>query len=193
MVSLHPEFVFLAAQVQDCRAAPARKTAPRCSITIWRCRFVHNAGGRIGYKVMATAAAWAARLYRPGDDASSSGAEDILAYLEAVLRVYNQDSRRDNIHKQRIKILVNAIGLEEMRRRIDRREFAELKNDGGTLQLPQGELDHITAYFAPPEIRDQPVRTSIPRMPARLSPTGPKTNVRKHRKSPRLRHRHHHL
>ena len=36
--------------------------------------------------------------------------EDILAYLEAVLRVYNQDSRRDNIHKQRIKILINAIG-----------------------------------------------------------------------------------
>jgi sulfite reductase (NADPH) hemoprotein beta-component len=74
--------------------------------------------------------------------------EDILAYLEAVLRVYNQDSRRDNIHKQRIKILINTIGPEEMRRRVQR-EFEELKRMG-TLQLPQDELDRITAYFAPP-------------------------------------------
>ena len=75
--------------------------------------------------------------------------EDILAYLEAVLRVYNQDSRRDNIHKQRIKILINAIGPEEMRRRVAR-EFEELKRMG-TLQLPQEELDRIAAYFAPPK------------------------------------------
>ena len=74
--------------------------------------------------------------------------EDILAYLEAVLRVYNQDSRRDNIHKQRIKILINTIGPEEMRRRVAR-EFEEIKRMG-TLQLPQEELDRITAYFAPP-------------------------------------------
>jgi sulfite reductase (NADPH) hemoprotein beta-component len=74
--------------------------------------------------------------------------EDILAYLEAVLRVYNQDSRRDNIHKQRIKILINTIGPEEMRRRVAR-EFEELKRMG-TLQLPREELDRIAAYFAPP-------------------------------------------
>jgi sulfite reductase (NADPH) hemoprotein beta-component len=75
--------------------------------------------------------------------------EDILAYLEAVLRVYNQDSRRDNIHKQRIKILINTIGPEEMRRRVQR-EFEELKRMG-TLQLPQEELDRIAAYFAAPK------------------------------------------
>jgi sulfite reductase (NADPH) hemoprotein beta-component len=80
--------------------------------------------------------------------------EDILAYLEAVLRVYNQDSRRDNIHKQRIKILVNAIGPEEMRRRVAR-EFDEIKAHG-TLQLPAEELDRITAYFAPPRFDPLP-------------------------------------
>ena len=82
--------------------------------------------------------------------------EDILAYLEAVLRVYNQDSRRDNIHKQRIKILINTIGPEEMRRRVAR-EFDELKRMG-TLQLPREELDRITAYFAAAQIRDRPFR-----------------------------------
>jgi sulfite reductase (NADPH) hemoprotein beta-component len=51
---------------------------------------------------------------------------DILAFLEAVMRVYNQSGRRDNIYKARIKILVNALGLEEMRRQVER-EFAEIR------------------------------------------------------------------
>jgi len=80
--------------------------------------------------------------------------EDILAYLEAVLRVYNQDSRRDNIHKQRIKILVNAIGVPEMQRRVAR-EFEEIKRMG-TLQLPAEELKRIEAYFAPPAFEALP-------------------------------------
>src|ERR1700755_1846316 len=78
----------------------------------------------------------------------------MLAYLEAVLRVYNQDSRRDNIHKQRIKILINAIGPEEMRRRV-LREFQEIRAHG-TLQLPHEELDRIAAYFAPPKFETLP-------------------------------------
>jgi sulfite reductase (NADPH) hemoprotein beta-component len=69
-----------------------------------------------------------------------------------VLRVYNQDSRRDNIHKQRIKILVNAIGVDEMRARIAR-EFEEIKRLG-TLQLPPEELARIAAYFAPPAFEE---------------------------------------
>ena len=95
--------------------------------------------------------------------------EDILAYLEAVLRVYNQDSRRDNIHKQRIKILINAIGPEEMRRRVAR-EFEEIKRMG-TLQLPQEELDRITAYFAPPDF-ETGLSDDHAARPSRTSPTG---------------------
>jgi sulfite reductase (NADPH) hemoprotein beta-component len=75
--------------------------------------------------------------------------QDILAFLEAVMRVYNQSGRRDNIYKARIKILVNALGPKEMRRQIER-EFAEIKA-GGTLQVPEAELARIAAYFAPPE------------------------------------------
>ncbi len=36
--------------------------------------------------------------------------EHLLSYLEAILRVYNQEGRRDNIYKARIKILVKAQG-----------------------------------------------------------------------------------
>jgi sulfite reductase (NADPH) hemoprotein beta-component len=41
--------------------------------------------------------------------------EHLLSYLEAILRVYNLEGRRDNIHKARIKILVKALGIEEFR------------------------------------------------------------------------------
>jgi sulfite reductase (NADPH) hemoprotein beta-component len=103
--------------------------------------------------------------------------EDILAYLEAVLRVYNQDSRRDNIHKQRIKILINTIGPEEMRRRVAR-EFEELKQMG-TLQLPQEELDRITAYFAPPKF-ETGLPDTLPQAGADFA-NWVKTNVHKHK------------
>jgi len=39
--------------------------------------------------------------------------EHLLSYLEAILRVYNFDGRRDNKYKARIKILVHQIGAEE--------------------------------------------------------------------------------
>ena len=38
---------------------------------------------------------------------------DILSYIEAILRVYNQYGRRDNIYKARIKILVHELGIEK--------------------------------------------------------------------------------
>ncbi len=75
-------------------------------------------------------------------------ANDLLAYLEATMRVYNQYGRRDNIYKARIKILVHQIGAEEMRRQVSA-EFAEIKTQGA-LALPQAEIDRIHAYFAPP-------------------------------------------
>jgi len=101
---------------------------------------VKNAQGRVGYKVMA-GGGMGRTPYIAHVMSEFVEREDILAYLEAVLRVYNQDSRRDNIHKQRIKILINTIGPEEMRRRVQR-EFEELKRMG-TLQLPQDELDRM--------------------------------------------------
>jgi len=82
---------------------------------------------------------------------------DILAFLEAILRVYNEAGRRDNIWKARVKILVHQIGIEEMRRRVER-EFAEILK-AGTLELPKAELDRIATYFAPPRFDDLPEQT----------------------------------
>ncbi|MBW8709292.1 MAG: nitrite/sulfite reductase [Alphaproteobacteria bacterium] len=173
--SLHPEFVFLARKF---KIAVGATQADRAALQ-WHdmaVQVVKNAHGRTGYLVMAGGGMgrtpYVAHVMREFVER-----EDILAYLEAVLRVYNQDSRRDNIHKQRIKILINTIGPEEMRRRVAR-EFEELKRMG-TLQLPQEELDRITAYFKAPDFETG--------LPDTMPDAGPDfanwvtTNVHKHK------------
>ena len=172
--SLHPEFVFLARKF---KIAVGGDKTDRAALQ-WHdmaVEIVRNAQGRTGYKVIAGGGMgripYIAHVMKEFVER-----EDILAYLEAVLRVYNQDSRRDNIHKQRIKILINTIGPEEFRRRAER-EFDEIKRNG-TLQLPQEELARITAYFAPPAFETLPDE-----MPAgdKAFTNWMKTNVYPHR------------
>ena len=79
--------------------------------------------------------------------------EDLLSYTTAVMRVYNLHGRRDNKYKARIKILVHETGAEELARQVEV-EFAELKNT--ELRLPDADIAAITAYFAPPALKDRP-------------------------------------
>jgi sulfite reductase (NADPH) hemoprotein beta-component len=69
------------------------------------------------------------------------------------MRVYNLHGRRDNKYKARIKILVHETGAEELARQVEV-EFAELKNT--ELKLPDADIAAITAYFAPPALKDRP-------------------------------------
>jgi sulfite reductase (NADPH) hemoprotein beta-component len=73
--------------------------------------------------------------------------EHLLTYTEAIMRVYNQYGRRDNIYKARIKILVKAIGAEEFARQVEE-EWADLKD--GLETLTREEFERVAAYFAPP-------------------------------------------
>ena len=79
--------------------------------------------------------------------------EHLLSYVEAVLRVYNELGRRDNMNKARIKILVHQIGAEK---------FAALTEDEwqytreSELHLPDSEIKRIRDYFAPPAYQDLP-------------------------------------
>jgi len=76
--------------------------------------------------------------------------EHLLSYLEAILRVYNLDGRRDNMYKARIKILVHQIGTAEFTRLVEA-EWEQIRE--GELQLPQDEIDRINTYFAPPDYK----------------------------------------
>ena len=75
--------------------------------------------------------------------------EDLLAYTQAIVRVYNLEGRRDNKYKARIKILVHEKGLEPMREAVEA-EFEAAGKD--LLPLPAGEVERIKAYFAPPAL-----------------------------------------
>lgn len=74
--------------------------------------------------------------------------QDLLAYLESILRVYNKYGNRDNKYKARIKILVKALGAEKYRELVEQ-EFAELK--GGEMTLTAEEVARIKGCFTAPD------------------------------------------
>ncbi len=80
--------------------------------------------------------------------------DDLLAYLEAVMRVYNALGRRDNIYKARIKILVHDLGAERMAAMVEE-EFASVQKEGG-VALDPDLVARIRAHFAPPDYAPAP-------------------------------------
>jgi sulfite reductase (NADPH) hemoprotein beta-component len=79
--------------------------------------------------------------------------QQMMTYIEAIMRVYNQYGRRDNIYKARIKILVKAIGIEEFRRQVEE-EWTDIKDGPST--LTQDEFDRVAAFFQPPRYENLP-------------------------------------
>src|SRR6202011_4612479 len=57
---------------------------------------------------------------------------DLLSYVEAILRVYNQYGRRDNIYKARIKILVHELGIEKFAQEVEA-EWLQMRASGLTV------------------------------------------------------------
>lgn len=144
--SLHPEFTFLPRKFKVA-VSGAKQDRAALQFHDLAVEVVKNAEGRTGYRIWVGGGMGRTPYvgYVVGEFVEKT---DLLAYLEAVLRVYNENGRRDNIYKARIKILAHALGETEMRERV-LREFLEIKKSGH-LQLPQDELARITSYFAPP-------------------------------------------
>jgi len=145
--SLHPEFSFLPRKF---KIAVGGSPNDRAALKFhdMALEIVKNDAGETGYRVYVGGGMGRTPYigYVVGDFVAKP---DILAFLESVMRVYNEQGRRDNLYKSRIKILANALGPDEMRRQT-MVEFEEIKK-AGTLQVPREELDRIDAYFAPPE------------------------------------------
>jgi sulfite reductase (NADPH) hemoprotein beta-component len=144
--SLHPEFSYLPRKFKFAMtAAPSDRAAIKFHDV--GLKAVRNAEGEIGWEVWVGGGMgrtpMVAKLIRPFVEH-----ENLLAYSESIVRVYNRYGRRDNKFKARIKILVHEIGIEKMRQEVEA-EYALTK--GGQLTLPQEELDRITEYFKPPE------------------------------------------
>jgi sulfite reductase (NADPH) hemoprotein beta-component len=149
--TLHPEFSYLPRKFKIAvTASPVDRAALEAHDV--GVRIKSSPHGVIGFEILAGGGLGRtpilAKVIRP-----HLVQADLLAYLEAILRVYNRHGRRDNIHKARIKILLRALGAEEFTRQVEQefeasREFAPL--------LIQAEVDRMRAFFAPPAYQKLP-------------------------------------
>jgi len=74
--------------------------------------------------------------------------QDLISYLDAILRVYNRYGRRDNKYKARIKILVKALTPEVFAEKVEA-EMVHLR--GGTTTLTEAEVQRVSRHFVDPE------------------------------------------
>ena len=153
--TLHPEFAFLPRKFKIAITGAAED---RAAIG-WHdvgLQMVKNTAGEVGFRVLVGGGMGRTpvvgsqiREFLPWNQ--------IMNYLEAVVRVYNRWGRRDNLYKARIKILVKAEGqryFDEVET-----EFREiLEKDGGLHTIPQSELDRVSTGFAAPRL-DLPTMT----------------------------------
>ena len=149
--TLHPEFSFLPRKFKIAVTGAERDRAAIAVHDIGL-KMLRNEKGEAGFEVQVGGGqgrtpilAKVIREFLPK--------QHLLSYLEAILRVYNQLGRRDNIYKARIKILVNAVGAETFARLVEE-EWAAIKDT--VLKLPQAEVDRIAAFFAPPAYESLP-------------------------------------
>ncbi len=143
--TFHPEFSYLPRKF---KIAVTAADEDRAAIRLHDVglKLVKNDAGALGFEVYIGGGMgrtpFVAPLIRP-----FLPVENIVSYLEATLRVWNRWARRDNIHKQRIKILVHDLGHEEFTRQVEEEWQAILPNGS---DVPMAEFDRIAAYFAPP-------------------------------------------
>lgn len=72
----------------------------------------------------------------------------LLSYLDAILRVYNLEGRRDNKYKARIKILVESMGKEKFAQKVaDEWQFSK----DGELTLTDAHFDKAMSHFSQPD------------------------------------------
>ncbi len=150
--SIHPEFSFLPRKFKIAViAAKADRAAIRTHDV--GLQIVKGTDGDTAFRIFVGGGQ--GRLPHIGQEiASAVPGRDILAYLTAIVRAWNLQGRRDNIHKARIKILVASLGLEAFREQVEA-HFATLRQE--TLRVPEAELARIKAYFMLPEFAQLPV------------------------------------
>lgn len=144
--TLHPEFDYLPRKFKIAVTGAAEDRAAIRAHDIGIQILRHPETDKVGYRILVGGGLGrtpmigkTVREFLPKDQ--------LLAYLEAIMRVYNMEGRRDNKYKARVKILVHEIGAQNFRERVEA-EFAAL--DGPSVNADPEELARIAAYFAAP-------------------------------------------
>jgi sulfite reductase (NADPH) hemoprotein beta-component len=150
-VTLHPEFSWLPRKFKIALTAADHDRAA-INVHDIGLKLVKNDKGELGFCVLVGGGLgrtpFIAKIVR-----EFLPKKELLRYLQAILRVYNIEGRRDNIYKARIKILVHEHGIERFRKDVEA-EFEASANE--PLDLDKKEEDRIRAFFAPPAYEKLP-------------------------------------
>ena len=144
--TFHPEFAYLPRKF---KFAVSGATNDRAAVQVHDIGLylVRNEAGEVGFKVLVGGGLGRTpvigKVIREFLEK-----EHMLSYMEAILRVYNRFGRRDNKYKARIKILVNATGIEKFTEMVEE-EWSYIKDSA--LLLDQKEIDRVRNQFAAPD------------------------------------------
>jgi sulfite reductase (NADPH) hemoprotein beta-component len=145
-VTLHPEFTFMPRKFKIAVGASSHDRAA-LRVHDLALRLYRNDAGEIGFEVMVGGGLgrtpFLAKTIKP-----FLHKRDVLSYVEAVLRTYNQFGRRDNIYKARIKILVHELGVEAFAKEVEA-EWQSIKD--GALALDPAVVAEIAGRFRYPD------------------------------------------
>ena len=147
--TLHPEFAFLPRKfkIAVCGSSEDRAAIHAHDIGL---ELVPNDAGQVGFRVLVGGGL--GRTPVIGSEVCPwLEKQHLLSYLEAILRVYNQNGRRDNKYKARIKILVKAMGVDAFREAVE--QEWELLKDGPTT-LSEEEMNRAHGFFTAPAYRE---------------------------------------
>ena len=143
--TFHPEFAYLPRKfkIAVCGSATDRAATLVHDIGV---HAVRNDAGEIGFRVLVGGGlgrtpmiGHVIREFLPR--------EEILNYLDAILRVYNRFGRRDNKYKARIKILVKEMTPQVFAQHVEA-DWERIK--GGPATVPDEEIERLSAFFVPP-------------------------------------------
>jgi sulfite reductase (NADPH) hemoprotein beta-component len=146
--TLHPEFSFLPRKFKIAITASALDRAA-VKVHDIGLRLQRNGAGETGFEVSVGGGLgrtpFLGKVIKP-----FLPKRDLLSYIEAILRVYNQFGRRDNIYKARIKILVHDLGAERFAQEVDA-EWQKIKD--GDLALDPALVSRVATRFSYPDYK----------------------------------------
>ncbi len=144
--TMHPEFSFLPRKFKIAVTAAGHD---RAAIRVHDIglRLHRNLAGETGFEVVVGGGLgrtpFIAKTIKP-----FLRPRDLLSYVEAILRVYNQFGRRDNIYKARIKILVHELGAEAFAKEVEA-EWRAIQD--GALALDPAVVAEVAGRFRYPD------------------------------------------
>lgn len=156
--TFHPEFSFLPRKFKFAITATEHDRAA-IKVHDIGLRLHKNAEGETGFEVLVGGGLGRTPFIGKTIKPFVAG-RDLLSYVEAIMRVYNQYGRRDNIYKARIKILVHELGVEKFAKEVEE-EWLQIRD--GVLVLDDAVVEEVRSRFT------YPVYENLPDMPEQLN------------------------